>query len=103
MKRPLFKKNKETLFDIYNLAIEDQPYLFLNIDLASKDINKTCHIRFDKVLKIKDASRNDVWYVKMVRTGDYSSGKIYKIVSAQTDDIYIYILVARVRNYYQWD
>ena len=49
------KKNKDTLFGMYKLAIEDQPYSFLYIDLTSKDINKTFHIRFDKVLKIKDA------------------------------------------------
>ena len=55
MKRPLFKKNKETLFEIYKLAIEDQAYSFLYVDLTSKDINKTFHIRFDKVLKIKEA------------------------------------------------
>ena len=48
-------KDKDTLFDIYKLAIEDQPYSFLYVDLTSKDINKTYHIRFDKLLKIKDA------------------------------------------------
>ena len=47
-------KSKDTLYDIYKLAIEDQPYSFLYIDLTAKDINKTFHIRFDKIIKIKD-------------------------------------------------
>ena len=33
----------------------------------------------------------------MARTGDYSVGKIYKLVSTQTDDIYMYIY-RRVRD-----
>jgi hypothetical protein len=47
-------KNKDALYDIYKLAIEDSSYSFLYINLSSKDINKTFYIRFDKVIKIKD-------------------------------------------------
>ena len=36
----------------------------------------------------------------MPNPGDYSLGKIYKLVSNQTDDIYIYILVQRVSYIY---
>ena len=47
-------KNKDALYELYKLAIEDSAYSFLYLDLTSKDINKTFYIRFDKVMKIKD-------------------------------------------------
>ncbi len=47
-------KDKNALYDIYKLSVEDSPHSFLYINLASKDINKTFYIRFDKVIKISD-------------------------------------------------
>jgi len=47
-------KNKNKLFQIYKTAIEDSPYSFLYVDLASKDINNMFFIRFEEPIKITD-------------------------------------------------
>ena len=47
-------KDKNTLYEIYKMTVEDTPHSFLYIDLSSKDINKTFYIRFDKLIKIRD-------------------------------------------------
>jgi hypothetical protein len=40
--------NKKTLLDIYNLAVNDQPYSFLYVNLRAKSPNDMFYIRFEK-------------------------------------------------------
>jgi len=47
-------KNKNKLFQIYKLAIEDEPYSFLYVNLASKDINKTFYVRFEEPIHVTE-------------------------------------------------
>jgi hypothetical protein len=45
--------NKKTLLDIYNLAVNDQPYSFLYVNLRAKSPNDMFYIRFEKKLLIE--------------------------------------------------
>ena len=44
--------DKKTLYEIYNLAVNDQPYSFLFVKLRESDINKTFMIRLEKAIHI---------------------------------------------------
>ena len=44
--------DKKTLYQIYNLAVNDQPYSFLFVKLRESDINKTFMIRLEKEIHI---------------------------------------------------
>jgi hypothetical protein len=43
----------KTLLDIYNLAVNDQPYSFLYVNLRAKSPNDMFYIRFEKKLLIE--------------------------------------------------
>ena len=43
--------NKQQLYDMYQLTIDDAPYSFLHINTNATDANKTFYIRFEKVLR----------------------------------------------------
>ena len=45
--------DKKTLYEIYNLAVNDQPYSFLFVKLRESDINKTFIIRLEKAIHIQ--------------------------------------------------
>ena len=45
--------DKKTLYEIYNLAVNDQPYSFLFVKLRESDINKTFMIRLEKAIYIQ--------------------------------------------------
>ena len=44
--------DKKTLYQIYNLAVNDKPYSFLFCKLRETDINKTFMIRLEKAIHI---------------------------------------------------
>ena len=46
--------DKDRLREIYNLAVNDQPYSFLFVNMNAKDINHMFYIRFEKVINIED-------------------------------------------------
>ena len=46
--------DKKTLYDMYQQAVNDQPYSFFYINCNSQDINKTFYIRFEKAFIIDD-------------------------------------------------
>ena len=43
--------NKQQLYEMYQLAINDAPYSFLYINTNAKDANNMFYIRFEKVLR----------------------------------------------------
>ena len=45
--------DKKTLYEIYNLAVNDQPYSFLFVELRESDVNKTFMIRLEKAIHIQ--------------------------------------------------
>ena len=47
-------KDKNKLFQIYKLAIDDSPYSFLYVNLASKDINKMFYVRFEQAIHVTE-------------------------------------------------
>ena len=44
--------NKEELYEMYRIAINDAPYSFLYINTNAKDINRMFFIRFEKAMTI---------------------------------------------------
>ena len=44
--------DKRTVYDIYKLATEDQPYLLLFVKLRESDLNKIFMIRLEKEIHI---------------------------------------------------
>ena len=46
--------NKDELYEMYRLAINDAPYSFLYINTNAKDINRMFFIRFEKAMTISD-------------------------------------------------
>ena len=44
--------DKDRLREIYNLAVNDQPYSFLYVNMNAKDINHMFYIRFEKRIDI---------------------------------------------------
>jgi hypothetical protein len=46
--------DKDRLREIYNLAVNDQPFSFLFVNMNAKDINHMFYIRFEKVIHIED-------------------------------------------------
>ncbi|CAE7941936.1 unnamed protein product [Symbiodinium sp. KB8] len=46
--------NKDELYEMYRLAINDAPYSFLYINTNAKDTNRMFFIRFEKAMTISD-------------------------------------------------
>jgi hypothetical protein len=44
--------DKKTVYDIYKIATEDQPYSFLFVKLRESDLNKIFMIRLEKAIHI---------------------------------------------------
>ena len=44
--------DKKTVYEIYNLAVNDQPYSFLFVKLRESDINKIFMVRLEKAINI---------------------------------------------------
>ena len=45
--------NKDELYQMYRLVVNDAPYSFLYINTNAKDVNRMFFIRFEKALKIE--------------------------------------------------
>ena len=46
--------NKDELYEMYRIAINDAPYSFLYINTNAKDVNKMFFIRFEKTMTISN-------------------------------------------------
>ena len=45
--------DKDELYEMYRIAVNDAPYSFLYINTNAKDVNKMFYVRFEKLLKIE--------------------------------------------------
>ena len=45
--------DKKTILELYNIAVGDQPYSFLYVNLRAKDVNSMFMVRFEKKLLIE--------------------------------------------------